>query len=368
MQKSIIDGLGELNDSITLINLPFVGSFPKRYNKSLIPTSDFKYNVGEHNIPGYNVGFFNLSGYKLFSRYWNTRRALSRIKHETTILVYSIHLPFLKAAVDFKNKCKGSKIVLIVPDLPEFMSSRKNIKRRILEFFNSRILARQYRYVDGYVLLSEHMLERLPVGDKPWTVVEGIYNPKDTPEPNMADTTMGRYILYTGTLAQRYGIMNLVHAFGRIQSPDVNLVICGDGDARDLIIEASKNDKRIIYKGLVKRNEALHLQANATLLVNPRTPEGEFTKYSFPSKTMEYLASGVPTLLYKLAGIPEEYYEYCFTMEDLSIDALAEKLEAIIKMPQEELSRIGARARDFIYVNKSPINQSKRIVELLNRL
>ena len=38
--------------------------------------------------------------------------------------------------------------------------------------------------------------------------------------------------------------------------------------------------------------------------VNPRQNNEEFTKYSFPSKTMEYLASGVPVVAYKLDGIP----------------------------------------------------------------
>ena len=39
----------------------------------------------------------------------------------TVLIVYSIHTPFLKAAVDIKRKYKNTKVVLIVPDLPEYM-------------------------------------------------------------------------------------------------------------------------------------------------------------------------------------------------------------------------------------------------------
>ena len=368
LQKSIIEGLGQLTDSIDLINLPFVGSFPKRYNKSVIPSYNFTHTVGEHNVRGYNVGFSNLTGYKLFSRYWNARKALLKNAHQTTILIYSIHLPFLKAAVDFKKRHKGTKIILVVPDLPEFMAQQKNAKRKILEYFNSKFLSRQYKHVDGYVLLSEHMVERLPIGNKPWTVVEGIFNPKDAPLDNVKEETIGRYILYTGTLARRYGIMNLVESFKRLPIQDVNLVICGDGDSKEAIIEAAKVDSRIIYKGLIKREEALRLQQNATLLVNPRTPEGEFTKFSFPSKTMEYLASGIPTLIYKLPGIPSEYYNYCFSITDLSVSALTDNLGYILSLSRDELDDIGKRAKQFIYANKSPINQTKKIIELINRL
>ena len=45
---------------------------------------------------------------------------------------------------------------------------------------------------------------------------------------------------------------------------------------------------------------------------------------------MEYLASGIPTLIYKLPGIPDEYYQYCFSLEDLGVEALANKMMDII--------------------------------------
>ena len=59
--------------------------------------------------------------------------------------------------------------------------------------------------------------------------------------------------------------------------------------------------------GQVSLNEARALQKTADVLVNPRLNEGEYTKYSFPSKTMEYLSTGRPVVCYKLDGIPDEY-------------------------------------------------------------
>ena len=63
---------------------------------------------------------------------------------------------------------------------------------------------------------------------------------------------------------------------------------------------------RIEFLGMLPRTDVLELQSKATILVNPRQPVGDFTKYSFPSKTIEYMASGTPLLMYKLPGIPEE--------------------------------------------------------------
>jgi glycosyltransferase involved in cell wall biosynthesis len=288
---------------------------------------------------------------------------------DCVILVYAIHTPFLKACVEAKKRHKNLKIILIVPDLPEFMSQKSNPIRNLLQLLNQRTLDGLYKYVDGYVLLSEFMTDRLPVGDKPWEVVEGIFNQLDEKKmTNEENVESDKYILYTGTLARRYGIMNLVEAFHRLTMQDVKLFICGDGDTKNEIIDFAKKDSRIIYKGLVRREDAMVLQKNALLLVNPRTPEGEFTKYSFPSKTMEYLASGTPTLLYRLPGIPNEYYDYCYGLSDLSIEALTYKLNEILSIDKEELKALGIRARNFILEKKNPKQQTKKIIDLIHKL
>jgi glycosyltransferase involved in cell wall biosynthesis len=368
LQKAIIHGLSYWIDDFQIINLPYVGSYPKRYKNKRILTYPFTISADGREVNGYNVGFCNISGIKHFSRLRNSYRALSDLcdGSATIVLVYAITTPLLKACDKIKRKYPNTKIVLIVPDLPEYMSSNLSPVLRFLKSVNSWILNRLYRCVDGYVLLSKYMKDSLPINNKPWTVVEGIYNPIITKIPcNEVNAEYNeRYILYTGTLARRYGVMRLVEAFARLKNPLIKLYICGDGDSKADIIRYSAMDPRIIYKGQIRREEALNLQRHATLLVNPRTPEGEFTKYSFPSKTMEYLASGVPTLLYRLPGIPEEYYEYCYSLTDLSIEALTNAIETIINKSESELCEMGLRAKTFIEENKNSYKQAQKIINL----
>ena len=163
-------------------------------------------------------------------------------------------------------------------------------------------------------------------------------------------------------------MLNLVSAFMRIRNNDVKLYICGEGDAKEEILELSKLDERIVYKGLVAREEALALQRNAILLVNPRTAEGDYTKYSFPSKIMEYLASGVPTLMYHLPGIPSEYYEYCYTIDKDGIDYLASAIENILNLSEEQRNLKGQSARHFILTKKNPKVQAQKIIDLVECL
>ena len=375
LQKSFIEGLGSLCSNIKIINLPYLGSYPKRYSKLFSPTGEFQYVSKNGNIiRGVNEKYCNLMGVKMYDRYCIAKHALKEWcnnqnpDEKKVVIIYAIHTPFVKACVDVKEKyCKTLKIVLIVPDLPEYMSSDKSCIRKFLENRNNRLLNNLYKDVDAYVLLSKYMAEKLPVEKKPWTVVEGIFNNvADDVYVDKIDSSV-KQIFYSGTLAKRYGIMNLVHAFTKLQNKNYRLVICGDGDALDEIRSIAKTDDRILYKGQLPRNEVLKLQKSADLLVNPRTPDGEFTKYSFPSKTMEYLVSGVPTLLYKLPGIPDEYYQYCYSLEKLDVDSLSEKIDEILSNNIVD-SEIGRKARKFILTRKNPIEQCKKVVNLLKTL
>jgi glycosyltransferase involved in cell wall biosynthesis len=200
-------------------------------------------------------------------------------------------------------------------------------------------------------------------------VIEGAYNNEIAANINCPYKQSEPYILYTGTLDQRYGICNLIDAFSST-GLNYNLVICGNGNEseKNYIIEKGESDKRIKYLGSLSYQDILFLQQNASLLINPRNNKEEFTKYSFPSKTMEYLASGTPTLIYKLDGIPEEYYEYCYYIngEDDSIDTLANTISEILTKSKDENKILGDRAKQFILKNKNGNAQALKIIEYIN--
>jgi glycosyltransferase involved in cell wall biosynthesis len=380
LQKSIIDGMSVYYpNELFLINLPYIGSFPKRYSKFFFHSGKIRYKtLNTIEVQGLNASFCNLSGLKFVYRYLSAKKEilkwLKKVSEaeQSVIVVYAAHLPFLKACIDIKEKYYPLlKIILIVPDLPQYMNEELGTVRKIFSRINIYLLNRIYKKIDGYVLLTKYMADILPISSKT-VVMEGIFsNIKDNCkyDSNIANLFYCKYILYTGTLAKTYGVMNLVEAFDIINSSfDIKLVICGAGGCESEIIEYTKRNNKIIYLGQLKREETLELQRNAMLLVNPRTPEGEFTKYSFPSKTMEYFASGTPTMLYKLPGIPDEYYKYCFCVDDLGIDILKQKLIEVFEMNPQDLKEMGSKARDFITKEKNPTKQCEKIVNLIKSL
>lgn len=372
LQKSLISGLGSQLSNFEVLNIPYLGSYPLRYKKLFTPKEKSKYLCYNTTITCTTYGYCNLTGYKYYSIYKKTKKALNlwyenNTRRKKVIIIYALFVPFLKAAVSLKIKNPNIKIIQIVPDLPEYMSSRQGSIRNYIKKISNDILHKLEKEVTGFVLLSKYMTEKLPINLSRCVIVEGICdeNYKITPKALSKDNN---YILYTGTLAERYGIMKLIEAFTKISRKDIKLIICGLGDCENHISKIAKENNRIVFLGQLPREKVLELQQKALLLVNPRTSEGEYTKYSFPSKTMEYLASGTPTLMYRLPGIPEEYYKYFFSPKDESIESLKEKMDEILSIDTTILIRFGEKAQNFVLNKKNPKMQTKKIIELINQL
>ena len=131
------------------------------------------------------------------------------------------------------------------------------------------------------------------------------------------------------------------------------------------IKDYSKKDYRIQYLGLLSRSEVISWQKKATVLVNPRHANEEYTRYSFPSKTIEYLASGTPIVMFRLGCMTEEYDSYIFYADSDTIEGLRDKLIEICNMPKDDLKKFGERARNFILTKKTPKAQCQKILNLM---
>lgn len=305
-----------------------------------------------------------------FQRFYHYYNQVSKcIEKDDVIIVYSLSLPALISAI-IKAKKNKNKICVVIPDLPLHMSSSRSIVYRILKHIDNLLIKNCLKLCSHNVILSKYMSCYLPKNKRDnYIVIEGAYNNEIAANINCPYKQSEPYILYTGTLDQRYGICNLIDAFSST-GLNYNLVICGNGNEseKNYIIEKGESDKRIKYLGSLSYQDILFLQQNASLLVNPRNNKEEFTKYSFPSKTMEYLASGTPTLMYKLDGIPNEYYEYCYHIDgDDSIETLGNKITEILNKSEEENKKLGTRAKHFILKNKNGNAQALKIIEYINK-
>ena len=373
LQKAIIIGLKESGvDDLSVVNMPFIGSYPQRYKRPHFQAIETTFDT---TISVFGPPFLTIRFIKSISRFISAFKGLKRQGREAMngetiqIIVYSANLPLISAALLYAAATRNAHVCLVLPDFPEFMGSG-GIFYRFAKSIESAIFKRLSKRVAKFVVLTDFMALRLNLKNERYIVVEGIFNQSDYAAAKQGTSLESKNFtfLYTGTLAKRYGILDLLSAFSRIKNDNARLQICGEGDAKPDVISYCQRDTRATYLGQVSRDVALSLQRDADVLVNPRRPEGEYTKYSFPSKTLEYMASGKPVIMHSLPGIPYEYHEFLLLPSTPDTSGLASVMQRVLEMRAEELAAIGAKGKIFIFQNKTTIHQGRRIAEFLDRM
>lgn len=361
-QSDLIAGFIANDVKPTVINVLPVGTWPRSFRKPILHSETWTLE----DQMCYEVGSVNLPVIKQWQREVRVKKLLRRlIREDQEVVVYSAYLPFLRAV---QKLPKSVNVTLIVTDLPEYYDFGKvSALRRILRKMNNAMISRAISRVDRYVLLTEQMAAKMGVQNKPYTIVEGIWNERlPGGKQRIAERQdEKKRIFYAGTLHRGFGVLLLLDAFALMKDENLELWLCGIGDTVDIIEQRAASDKRIRYFGYVSSREVDELRKEASLLVNPRTNEGEYTKYSFPSKTMGYLASGIPTAMYKLDGIPDDYDRYLNYLSATTAEALAEELQKLLSTYSEmrEKAQLG---RQYILDMKNSKVQAGKILDMMD--
>lgn len=183
------------------------------------------------------------------------------------------------------------------------------------------------------------MANVLRIGNRPRMVCEGLTDGMEIQPVSVRSQTF----VYAGKLVKRFGVQRLLEAFALLKDERYRLIICGDGEMRSEVEAATQKDERICYRGVVPHRELAEVLHTAGVLVNPRTGDGVYTSYSFPSKVIEYLQTGLPVVSACLNGMPEVYRKLLYCPADDSVNALAQTMRIAMQAdPVTEGRRIQA--------------------------
>ena len=370
-QKAILRGLRENKADFEVVTYPFVPSYPFRYKRLTVPSASIRC---EEQVVGLSGSFNTFFLFKKRSvqrelyRYvqnWIERQQITK-DERFAILTYTPSSSFLTPLSKIKKQYPNVIITTIVTDLidnvADFASNRSLIKRVQL-YAEKRNILKSYNIIDKYILLTEAMVEKIPQAANSHIIIEGIYGGEPT-KANVCRVSPKK-IVYSGALLSFAGVLELIEAFKIIQDKEAELYILGSGECEDTVKKEAGLNNRIHFLGPQPREIALKHQKEATILVNPRRPNGSITRYSFPSKTMEYLASGTPMIGYSLEGIPEDYHRFLNTPNDLSTESLAEKIDELLQLDVKDICQKGEEAQRFIYKNKLAVHQVRKILDFI---
>ncbi len=372
-QENLLRGLIQNEIDIEVVNSTRIRAYPD-YNRIFSFLEDFIFEnmkVGE-TLPFINLPILNRMT-QIISLIFYLKRFLRNLeKEKIIILVWNTNYVTLIPAIVAKLQYSNILICDCIGDIYGKYGTTgfstdvqlQYLKRKAMEFFSDL-----YRKCDCFVFLTNDMRDVLELQNKPYCVVEAIYDlPSKKLQPTQHTESEGKNIFYAGSVNLEYGMKHLLNAFSLIKDQEFKLQIAGNGDAVNLVQECCKNDSRISYLGVIPPSDVAKFQAQATVLVSPRKSTEPFVKYSFPSKTVECLASGKPYVAHRLPCEPSEYADYIQYPDDESDEALARKLEEVCNLPEEERRRIGERGRHFIETEKNPKIMCKRIVDMWHEM
>ena len=174
-------------------------------------------------------------------------------------------------------------------------------------------------------------------------------------------------VMYAGKLNKEFGVLALAEASSYLKGICKIEMYGANGDCDNLLKELSNKNDNLSVNGIIPLTELLIKETEVELLVNPR-PNGQyFTEYSFPSKTLEYMSSGTPVLMYKLEGIPEEYNDYLYYIDGYDPIDIANSIINVLGKGKVELYKKGVKAQTFVRNNKNAKVQTKKILEFLKK-
>ncbi len=302
---------------------------------------------------------------KLLSSTYKEMKSWSKASDDDKLMLFDA-LRITQVAVGMLFcRLHGIKRIAVVTDVPGYrVTDRKNMSMMgkltdsMGRFFISKF--------DGYVLLSEEMRDVINVGKKPYTVIEGMCADDDIDVKYKKDEKFT--VMYAGSLMKKYNIERLINAVIELEHKDVVLKLFGNGEMVQEIEEIAKKHDCIKYYGTVSNARIIEEEKKAWLLVNPRSSLEEYTKYSFPSKNIEYMRSGTPVLYTRLKSMPKDYYEYINIIDDESTQGIRSAIEKVVDGDYQEYETRAELAKGFIKENKSAVKQTKKVLELFNNV
>ena len=258
----------------------------------------------------------------VWKNFVNFRRALcAKIKEADIVVVYNILYPWFglrRLAREY-----NVKTVAIVADFTSW-KEQKSLPRKIY----ARLVAYYMGSYDKLVVLSNGVKKFAKKNQEIVTVNGGLKWSKFEwiPRPKKQDTIN---FVYTGGYSPTVGTDILIEAFKKIRDPNVRLYLAGQGGIfADQMEKISEDDDRICFLGFLARDQYYELLSKSHILVNPRNMNLEENAHNFPSKVLEYIATGRCILSTKFIGF--EDYSDMIVFSESTVDGMYAEMKNLI--------------------------------------
>lgn len=280
------------------------------------------------------------------------RTVKEKIKDYNNVIVYNVD--YITLFVPYLAKNKKKKSILILADYSEEDCYEKWI-RRLYARFQKRVI-KKYDVVIG---LSENVNRFVDINQE-FILMEGgidsaFYDYFDVEKTVSAEKVR---VMYSGVLENVTGVDLLLDAIRIVQSSNLEFVFTGKGSQSEQVERVVYEDDRVKYMGSLPYDVYMEQLGMADILVNPRNMNLLENQNNFPSKIMEYLATGKRIVSTRFIGW-EKYSEIIDFVESDAVE-IGQK---IVDISNNYISAYNS-IRDYAR-NKLWENQIVRVINIL---
>jgi len=243
-------------------------------------------------------------------------------------------------------KLLRKKVILSLPSSSEKIHEHTSSGQAAIMRSLSRI---SYRLVDNIIVYSPRLVTEWNLtkyADKILIAHEHVIN-FDEFRLETSVAKRPEAIGFIGRLDAEKGIMNFIRAIPEIlrHDPDVQFVIIGDGNQKEMALEYIKNNgiaKNVKLSGWVPHDKLPEYLNKIRLLVIPSYTEG------LPNAMLEAMACGTPVLASPVGSIPDYIIDgqSGFIMKDNSSACIAQCITKILDC--NGLETIGMNGRKMV--------------------
>lgn len=365
VQEGISQELCKKEVNLEFVSLAPISSYPNS-NKLYFRLKNINYNQQFKLIlsPFINLMLIKSICFLIYSIYYSIKWSLKNRNQQKFILVYNVYTPPI-FIVYIIGKITNSKTIAILYDLgipPK--SLNLDLKRRLIykcvEFFAKIYIPK----IDGRIVINLD-IQFDYAKEKDCILIDGGINQQtEIKLSNVKHSNNKKCIfLLAGSLWEANGTKYIIQAIKKIKGNNFEVWFAGKGVDEEFIINSSKEDKRIKYIGFLTFDELIRVYNKIDVLLNLRLINDCEGKYLFPSKIIEYLATGKYVISTNISHIKEVYGQYCYVLNQNDEASLIKAIEDVVCIDKNELLNIGENARKFIISTHTWEKQTEKIIE-----
>lgn len=288
----IARAMGEAELDVTIIS-PAWANYNKSSGVKIFKQRKFKINENVKAIMPFSIAL-PLRVTKILtisiSKFWLIIYFLLKIRSEDKVVVY--HSPFYFTTMYWLKKIIKFTLILEVEEIYSIVFS-----------LSKRIHGKEMRLIriaDNYIFPNDLMCDYLKITDKKHLIVYGTYHIPKTRDMSINFNDGKIHVVYAGIIDKlKNGAFNAIK-IAKFLPENYKIHILGFGQEKDLInltdeinIINTESKCKVIYEGKKTGDEYLNFISSCEIGLSTQKNEGEYLKFTFPSKVLSYLSLGL---------------------------------------------------------------------------